>query len=68
MVWGSTTNQKIEEIVDENNPFHLRHSNNLGSMLVSQHLTGENYSTWSKAMLMALRVKKQKNKDPRPHI
>ncbi|XP_031478747.1 uncharacterized protein LOC116249687 isoform X1 [Nymphaea colorata] len=39
------------------NPFFIHHSDNLGNVLVSQHFNGENYGTWSRAMLMALSAK-----------
>lgn len=42
---------------DPNNPLYLHHSDHPGVVLVSQLLTEENYSTWSRAMIMALRAK-----------
>jgi len=36
------------------NPFYLHNGENPGTPLVSQVLTGENYYTWSRSMLMAL--------------
>lgn len=42
---------------DGSNPYYLHHSDNLGLILVSQQLTGENCSAWSRAMFMALSVK-----------
>ncbi|GAV79387.1 UBN2_3 domain-containing protein, partial [Cephalotus follicularis] len=38
-------------------PYYVHHSNNLGIMLVSQDLTGDNYSTWSRSISMALEAK-----------
>ena len=38
-------------------PFFLHHSDNPGLILVSQPLTGDNYNSWSRAMLIALSVK-----------
>lgn len=35
-------------------PFFLHPSDNLGLILVSQRLTNDNYSSWHKAMTMAL--------------
>lgn len=37
--------------------FFLQKSDQLGFILVGQLLTGDNYSTWSRFMLMALRAK-----------
>lgn len=42
---------------DSSNPFFLHHSDNPGLILVSQHLTGDNYPSWSRAMTIALSVK-----------
>lgn len=42
---------------DPSNPFFLHHSDNPGLALVSQPLTGENYNTWSRSMVMALTAK-----------
>lgn len=42
---------------DSSSPFFLHHSNNPGLILVSQPLTGDNYASWSRAMLIALLVK-----------
>ncbi|KAL5794686.1 hypothetical protein ACOSP7_003280 [Xanthoceras sorbifolium] len=45
-------------IADSSNPYFLHHSDIPGLILVTQSLTrGENYSTWSRAMLIALSVK-----------
>lgn len=38
-------------------PYFLHHTDNPGLSLVSQPLTGENYASWSRAMLIALSVK-----------
>jgi hypothetical protein len=43
--------------IDYLNPFFLHHSDSPGAILVSQQLTGDNYSTWKRAMLMALTTK-----------
>lgn len=40
-----------------NNPFYLHPSDNLGNVLVSSLLNGDNYHTWSRAMQMALTAK-----------
>ncbi|KAL5852229.1 hypothetical protein ACOSQ3_007347 [Xanthoceras sorbifolium] len=39
---------------DASSPFFLHHSDNSGLVLVSQTLTGDNYASWSRAMLIAL--------------
>ena len=44
-------------IDDPFSPDFLHHSNNPGLVLVSQQLTGENYSSWTRAMVIALSVK-----------
>ena len=38
-------------------PYFLHHSDSPGLVLVSQHLTGDNYSSWSRAMTIALSIK-----------
>ena len=44
--------------IDEpSSPYFLHHSDSPGLQLVSQSLTGENYTSWSRAMLIALSVK-----------
>ena len=44
-------------IDDPLNHFFLYHSDSSGLVLVSQQLNGENYTSWSRAMLIALSVK-----------
>ena len=39
------------------NPFFLHQADGPGMVLVSQPLTGDNYNSWSRAMLVALSVK-----------
>ena len=41
----------------DNDPFFVHHSNNPTAVLVSPLLTGDNFSTWLRAMTMALRAK-----------
>jgi hypothetical protein len=41
------------------NPLYLHNGDNPGNPLVTQLLTGENYYTWSRSMLMALTAKKK---------
>ncbi|XP_020595657.1 uncharacterized protein LOC110035689 [Phalaenopsis equestris] len=40
-----------------NDPFFLHYSDQPGLVLVTQPLNGENYNSWSRAMLMALNIK-----------
>ena len=44
-------------IDDPSSPFFLHHSDNPGVVLVSQPLSGDNYASWSRAMLISLSVK-----------
>ncbi|XP_073059697.1 uncharacterized protein [Primulina eburnea] len=44
-------------IDDPMSPYFLHHSDNPGLVLVSQSLTGDNYSSWSRSMKIALSVK-----------
>ncbi|KAJ9554588.1 hypothetical protein OSB04_018633 [Centaurea solstitialis] len=41
----------------DTDPFFLHHSDNTGLVLVSQPLNSENYSSWSRSMIIALSVK-----------
>jgi hypothetical protein len=43
--------------MDYSNPFFLHHGDSPGAILVAQQLTGDNYSSWKRAMLMALTTK-----------
>jgi hypothetical protein len=43
--------------LDYINPFFLHHGDSPGAVLVSQPLTGDNYSSWRRAMIMALTAK-----------
>ncbi|XXG72046.1 hypothetical protein AAC387_Pa07g1228 [Persea americana] len=47
----SNENGKID---DPTSPYYLHHPDNPGTVLVSQPLTGDNYPTWSRTMVMAL--------------
>ncbi|KAL5572502.1 hypothetical protein UlMin_022099 [Ulmus minor] len=50
--------KSIRSAIEEpSNPYYLHHSDSPGQILVSQQLTGENYTSWSRAMLIALFVK-----------
>ncbi|XP_068649201.1 uncharacterized protein [Aristolochia californica] len=42
---------------ESSNPYYLHHSDSPEQVLVSQLLTGENYTSWSRAMTLALSVK-----------
>ena len=44
-------------IKEPSNPYYLHHSDSPRQVLVSQQLTGENYTNWSRTMLIALSVK-----------
>ena len=44
-------------IDDPISPYFLHHSDNPSLVLVSQQLTGDNYTSWSRAMMIALSVK-----------
>ena len=46
-----------EQNSNSNDPFYVHHSDNPGSILVSQVLTGENYASWSRSMMIALSAK-----------
>ncbi|KAJ8621844.1 hypothetical protein MRB53_030373 [Persea americana] len=48
---------KEKDDESENNPLYIHHSDNPTAVLVSPSLTGDNYSTWVRAMRMALRAK-----------
>jgi hypothetical protein len=43
--------------MDYSNPFFLHHGDSPGAVLVSQSLTGDNYSSWRRAMILALTAK-----------
>ncbi|GKU90665.1 hypothetical protein SLEP1_g4632 [Rubroshorea leprosula] len=49
----STTNMEV----DPSSPFYLHHSDGLGTTLVTQLMTGNNYPTWSRAITMAFEAK-----------
>ncbi|KAA8550199.1 hypothetical protein F0562_001883 [Nyssa sinensis] len=57
--FGERTNSNRSTIEEPSNPYYLHHSDSPGQVLVSQQLTGENYTNWSRAMLIALSVKKK---------
>ena len=54
---SSTSVNGRSAIDDSSSPFFLHHSDSPGLVLVSQLLNGDNYASWSRAMLIALSVK-----------
>ncbi|XP_075518245.1 uncharacterized protein LOC142552365 isoform X2 [Primulina tabacum] len=54
---GSSVSSGQSAIEDPMSLYFLHHADNPGLMLVSQALTGENYTSWSRAMKIALSVK-----------
>ncbi|XP_058209840.1 uncharacterized protein LOC131322514 [Rhododendron vialii] len=52
----SKTSQR-EATLDVSNPYSLHHSDHPGMILVSKLIEGDNYSTWSRAMRIALSAK-----------
>ena len=54
---SSTSIPTIQPWENSPSPYFLSNSDNLGVSLVVQHLTEENYNTWSKAVLIALDAK-----------
>ncbi|KAM2222827.1 hypothetical protein ACFXTI_016930 [Malus domestica] len=49
--------KSVEVLNDPSSPFYIHHSDNPGMYLVSTPLTGNNYSTWSRSMRIALSAK-----------
>ena len=54
---SSTSVPTIQPWENSSSPFFLSNSDNPSVSLVVQHLTEENYSTWSRAILIALDAK-----------
>lgn len=54
---GKQTTSEADNYGNPNDPFYLHHSDQLGVVLVTQLLNEENYSTWIRAILMALSIK-----------
>ena len=52
-----STTPTIQPWENSSSPYFLSNSDNPGVSLVVQHLTEENYSTWSRAVLIALDAK-----------
>ena len=44
-------------IDDLSSPYYLHHTDSTGLSLISQPLIGDNYASWSRAMMIALSVK-----------
>lgn len=57
--FGEGTKLNRFAIEEPSNPYYLHHFDSPGQVLVSQQLTGENYTSWICAMLIALSVKKK---------
>ena len=49
--------RELSPMEDPRSPFFLHHGESPGAILVSQSLTEDNYSTWARAMQMALDAK-----------
>ena len=47
----------LSSMEDSTSPYFLHNSDHPSIVLVSHHLTGANYNTWSRAMVMALTAK-----------
>ena len=54
---GESTKSSQSAIDDPTSFYFFHHSDSPGLILVSQPLTGDNYSSWSRAMTIALSVK-----------
>ena len=54
---SSTFFPTIQPWENSSSPYYLSNSDNLGVSLVVQHLTKENYSTWSRAIFIVLDAK-----------
>ena len=54
---SSTSIPTIQPWENSSSPYFLSNSDNPGVSLVIQHLTEENYSTWSRAVLIGLDAK-----------
>ena len=54
---SSTSIPTIQPWQNSSSPYFLSNSDNPGVSLVVQHLTEENYSTWSRVVLIALDAK-----------
>ncbi|KAA8532313.1 hypothetical protein F0562_032346 [Nyssa sinensis] len=52
-----TSTLNLTDLSNPNNPYRLETSDNPSILLVTEHLTTENYSTWSKSIQRALRAK-----------
>ena len=54
---GGQVNSEIVVVEDSSSPYFLHNGDHPGLNLVSNLLTGANYHTWRRAMLMALTAK-----------
>ncbi|CAL9003908.1 unnamed protein product [Prunus brigantina] len=54
---GVKPNTQDTETIDASDPFYIHHADQTGLTLVTQLLDGDNYATWSRAMLINLEAK-----------
>ncbi|KAJ9553297.1 hypothetical protein OSB04_017342 [Centaurea solstitialis] len=54
---SSSYNSSLAIIEDQSQPYFLHYFDSPGMILVSQPLVGDNYSTWSRSMMISLSVK-----------
>ena len=54
---SSSATSSMNHCDDSSNPFFLHHGDNPGFILVTQPLSGDNYHTWHRSMIMALTAK-----------
>lgn len=54
---SSGSSSSHDQNSNTNDPFFIHHSDNPGTNLVSQILTGENYASWNRSMKIALSAK-----------
>ena len=57
MVNTSSSKTETNITIDSSDPFHLHSSDHLGISLVTKQLNGDNYTTWSQSMSIALSAK-----------
>ncbi|XP_020419788.1 uncharacterized protein LOC109950566 [Prunus persica] len=49
--------KKLTEVMDFNDPYYIHPSDHTGHAIVTRPLEGDNYATWSRAMIMSLEAK-----------
>ncbi|XP_035545114.1 uncharacterized protein LOC118348197 [Juglans regia] len=52
-----SSSSSVSSNTEDSSPYHLQNGDSLGSILVSNLLTGDNYTSWSRSMEMALKAK-----------